>query len=261
MLRKKLSLFLFFLMITIASIAQVENGRNEIGVNVGGLFYQGDLAPGLVGAYKTARPVIGIFYNRILSPYLSARANIVLGALAGDDALNKKPDYMRLRNFNFHTPLAELSGMLVFNPFGTNIETGEVKFSPYVFAGGGVSFLNVHRDWSKIDSSMAHVGSATYNGLLRDSATIPPHAIPILPVGAGVKYAILPRIALIAEANYRFSFTDYIDGFSYAANPQKKDAYYSLTIGAVYNFGGSGSGSFGGWRKPGKSKTGCPTVF
>lgn len=260
-MRKTLPLFLCSLMVTAVTTGQVENGKNEIGVNVGASFYQGDLAPGFVGSYKTARPVVGIFYNRIFSPYLSGRVNVVFGALAGDDALNKKPAYMRLRNFNFHTPLAELSGMLVFNPFGTNVNPGELKFAPYVFAGGGVSFLNVHRDWSKIDSSMTHAGSNTYNGLIRDSATVPPHAVAIVPVGAGIKYSILPKIALIAEANYRFMFTDYLDGFSYAANPERKDAYYSVTIGAVYNFGGNGASSFSGWGRPGKGKTGCPKVF
>lgn len=259
MLCKKLLFLIYFLLATVVVIAQDEHGKNEVGLNIGGIFYQGDLTPNLIGTLKTARPAVGVYYNRILSAYWSLRANGVLGGLRGDDALNAKPDYMRRRNFNFRSALAEVSVMGVFNVFGNNIHTDATKLSPYFFAGAGVAFVNIHRDWSRIDSSMIHVGSTTYVGLVRDSSTVPPKAFPVLPVGFGIKYAVLPRISLTFESNYRITFTDYLDGFSYAANPEKKDAYYSLTLGAVYNFGGTGSS--GGWRRPGKSQTGCPKVF
>ena len=261
MLQKKLLISYLFVIVYSVVNAQTSPGKNEIGLNIGGLFYQGDLSADLVGSYKTAKPVVGIFYNRVLTPYFSARANFVLGSLAGDDAKNEKPPYMRMRNFNFHSPLAELSAMIVFNPFGNNNNTEINKLSPYVFAGAGVSFLDIHRDWSRIDSAMFHGSTnTTLNGLIKDTNTTTPRAIPVVPVGVGLKYAILPRISLAVEANYRFLFTDYLDGFSYAANPERRDSYYSLTIGISYNFGGDGNGS-GGWRKPGKSKTDCPKVF
>jgi hypothetical protein len=31
--------------------------------------------------------------------------------------------------------------------------------------------------------------------------------------------------------------TDYLDGFTKAANPSKKDHYYTHTIGLIYSFG------------------------
>ena len=258
MLHKKWLALLFVIVLALNAKAQNTSGKNEIGLNAGALFYQGDLASGLVGSYKTARPTIGIYYNRILTPYWAVRANLVAGALAGDDALNERPAYMRRRNFNFHTPLAEVSALAVFNVFGNNANDNVVKFSPYVFAGAGASFVNIHRDWSKIDSSMVHAGSPTLAGLIKDTTTKLHHAIPAIPVGAGVKYNILPRISLTLEGNYRVLFTDYLDGFSYAANPARKDGYYSLTIGAVYNFGGSEGGSSRRWGRHGKGKTDCP---
>jgi hypothetical protein len=259
MLQKKWLPLLLVLVIAAKAKAQITSGKNEIGIHAGALFYQGDLAPDMVGSYKTARPTVGIFYNRILTPYWAVRANVVVGALAGDDALNEKPAYMRRRRFNFHTPLAEVSALAVFNLFGNNANDNVVKFSPYLFAGAGVSFLNIHRDWSQVDSSLVHAGSTTLTGLVKDTTTVMENAIPVLPIGVGIKYGILPNISLIAEGNYRFLFTDYLDGFSYAANPKRKDGYYGLTVGAVYNFGSGGSG--GRWKKPGKSKTDCPKVF
>ena len=45
------------------------------------------------------------------------------------------------------------------------------------------------------------------------------------------------RISWIkARLIYRFSFSDYIDGFSLSANPSHKDSYYSANIGLRYRF-------------------------
>ncbi|MES2647133.1 MAG: DUF6089 family protein [Bacteroidota bacterium] len=264
MLFKKFVLFIGFCTIGLNVFAQ-DKGKNEFGIHVGGLFYQGDLAPGILGSFKTAKPVAGIFYNRILTPYWSVRANLDFGGLKGDDAKNEEPDYMKRRNFNFNTPLTELSLLGVFNLFGNNLDGSMTqRLSPYVFAGGGAAFVNIKRDWSRIDSSMLHNGGNTLAGLLRDSATELPKTLAVIPMGAGIKYALSPRVALALEGTYRVTFTDYLDGFSYAANPDRKDSYYGLTIGAVFNFGGSSGSGYGGggmFRKGGKSKTGCPTVF
>ena len=41
----------------------------------------------------------------------------------------------------------------------------------------------------------------------------------------------------MAEASYRFTFTDYLDGFSEVANPKKKDYYSSYSVGLIYTLG------------------------
>lgn len=258
MLQKKCFAFAFTLVIAITATSQTSSGKNEIGVNVGGMFYQGDLTPNLGGSLKTMKPTIGIYYNRIITPYWAIRASVYLGGLQGNDAWYQEPAYMQLRRLRFHTPLAEASVLGVFDIFGNHGNNNALKFSPYVFAGLGGAFLDIYRDWSRIDSSMIHTGSGTLAGLQKDSATTLKNAIPVLPVGVGVKYGITSRISLTLEANYRFLFTDHLDGFSYVANPKKNDGYYTLTIGAVYNFS---SGSYNGKWKKGKSKLGCPKVF
>lgn len=242
------------------ALSQDTRGKNEIGIHGGGFFYLGDLAPDIVGSYKTARPAIGIYYTRHLGDYFSLRANIMAGGLAGDDSLNAKPAYMRKRNFRFHSPLGEVSILAQYDIFGSNLNIPATKLSPYVFAGIGVAFLDVHRDWSRIDTSMIHAGGSTLAGLIRDNNTEMPHAIPVIPVGAGLKYHAWQKLAFTLEANYRFSFSDYIDGFSYAANPDRKDGYYSLTVGVVYNFGQGNGNSGGGIFKRGKKGSiGCPS--
>ena len=94
-------------------------------------------------------------------------------------------------------------------------------------------------------------GSNVQTGLAIDAATNTPRVIPLIPVGAGARYSLTDRFSLTAETNYRLSFTDYLDGFSQAADPKKNDHYFSHSIGLIYSFSGSG----------GKSKgLGCPRV-
>jgi len=215
--------------------AQFVAGKNEFGVNIGALIYQGDLSPKTAGSVKTARPMLGLNYNRILSRYWSVRANLTIGSLRGNDSLFSKPAYMQHRNFNFSTRLTELSVMGIYNLYGNNDNFR--KFSTYLFAGAGVAFLKIKRDYSRFDTAFFASDVKLTNGLATDSAAKLPRAIPILPMGIGIKYAILPRISLVAEGTYRYTFTDYLDGFSYAANPKLKDNYYSISVGAVFNFG------------------------
>lgn len=257
MFGRRFSFVIFFFTFVGSVQSQTISGKNEVGINVGALFYQGDLTPNLIGSYKTAKPVGEIYYNRIITPYWAARLNLAVGALAGDDRKYDDPPFMKRRKFNFTSPLFEFSALAVFNVFGNNDNTSVLKFSPYVFAGAGAAFLNIQRDWSGIDSLLIHAGSSTLAGLRRDSATAPPRVLPVFPIGIGFKYAVSPRIALVSEVKYRFTFSDYLDGFSFAANPEKKDNYYGLTIGAVYNFGGESFGGSSLFRKN-KSRTDCP---
>ena len=225
--------------------AQYVSGKNEIGVNIGALIYQGDLSPKAIGSVKTARPTVSIYYNRILTNYWALRANLTIGSLHGDDAKFSSPDYMQHRNFNFSSRLTEFSVMGVYNLYGNNDNFR--KFSTYIFGGAGLGFINVKRDYSKLDTAFFNSSTKLASGIAIDSAAKLPRAIPVLPMGIGIKYAILPRISLVAEGTYRYTFTDYLDGFSYAANPKLKDSYYGVSIGAVFNFG--------------KDRMACPTNY
>ena len=84
--------------------------------------------------------------------------------------------------------------------------------------------------------------------LAKDLATGPPTLIPVLPVGAGVEFALSPRISVLVETAYRFTPTDYLDGFSKAANPSRLDHYQTHSAGIKYNF-----------RK--KNEVNCPVTF
>jgi hypothetical protein len=224
--------------------AQIDLSKYEVGVSGGVMIYQGDLTPEKIGAYKTMRRQFAFHVYRIMSPSFSLRFNVNRGKLHGDDARYANPDWRRQRNFNFTTPVTEFSLQGVWNI----LQARSPKFSPYVFAGVGVSFLKVRRDWSNFNAAAFGDGSDVQAGLAIDAVTPTPRVIPVVPVGAGVRYALNDRFSLNAETSYRLSFTDYLDGFSKSANPGKKDHYFTHSIGVIYSFGK-------------KNKTlGCPSV-
>ncbi|MBS1511414.1 MAG: hypothetical protein JST86_11275 [Bacteroidetes bacterium] len=225
--------------------AQIDLSKYEVGLSGGVLVYQGDLTPSRLGSYKTLKPQLGLHVYRIINPSFSLRFNITRGKLYGNDAKYSSPEWRQQRNFNFTTPLTELSVLGVWNIMASR----QPRFAPYVFAGAGLGFVHIKRDWSKLDGTVFGDGSDVAAGLAADIAKKLPRAIPVIPVGAGVRYTINDNFSAIAETNYRLSRTDYLDGFSQAANPKQNDHYLSHSIGIIYSFG-----------KKSKSSVACPKM-
>ena len=220
--------------ISIAS-AQLNLSKWQIGINGGVLVYQGDLTPSTLGSYKTLQPVAGFFISRILNPSFILRTNLTFGKLAGADARYKDPTYRQQRNLSFSTPVTEISELMVWNMFGNNSNEIGNRFSPYLFGGVGVSFINVSRA-SNLSKTFFANEPQIQIGLAADlSKTLPKTAL-VIPVGIGVEYYLFSNLVLNVETNFRYTFTDYLDGFSRVANPNKKDFYQSHTIGLVYKF-------------------------
>lgn len=250
---KKFSVFVILFSAGLLSAKAQQIGYKwMVGVNAGAMIYQGDLTPSSLGSYKTPSFTFGISAGKILNPYFAVRVNGVFGKLRGNDAAYDKPVWRKSRNFNFTTPVTEFNAQVLWNPYGNNShETGQ-RFTPYLFAGAGASFVNIYRDYSRLDTTVFAIGSKQLNGLKTDSARTLPHALLILPVGAGISYALGERWSLNYELGFRYTFTDYLDGFSQAANPNQRDFYHTQTLGLVYRFGGSGGG--------GSDKLGCPVM-
>jgi hypothetical protein len=228
--------------------AQKGSGKYELGMNLGALIYQGDLTPSDLGSYRTMKPVIGIYGSRILNQAFSVRLNLAFGKLKGDESKYSEPEYRQQRNFAFTSPLAEVSGLLVWNVLGLKQNAaGIVNFTPYIFAGVGYSFIKVKRDYSRFNASHFGSTSEVVTGLDQDIAVTPPGGIPVIPIGLGVRYGISPKLSFTLESTYRHTFTDYLDGFSRAANPVLKDSYHSHTVGLIFSFGN-------------KDKLDCPPV-
>jgi hypothetical protein len=233
---KKANAFLLFYFVYLAAIGQSISSKFELGITAGVFVYQGDLTPSRLGSYKTLKPELNIFVNRILSPLFSLRTNLGFGKLKGDDAKYLTPEYRQQRNFNFISPVFEISELLVADLLKNNMSRQFSGLSPYLFTGFGLSVLNIRRDWSRFNAEYFSSESTTLSGLAADQQQALPKLILALPVGIGIRYPISSKISLNAETSYRVTFTDYLDGFSKAANDKRRDSYQTHSVGVIYQF-------------------------
>lgn len=234
LIKKAVLLFLCFSAVH-DNQAQQRFSPYEWGLNIGLMVYQGDLSVGRVGSLRTQKPYFDLHATRLLGDAFSIRANLAVGELYGDDAKYENPDYKRHRNFNFKSPVYELSLRVLWDPLGRN--NNIVGFAPYVFGGAGLALLNIRRDWSRLDKDYFPLNADVLTQIPADSAKVLPGSIPVFPVGAGVKYFLSPQLALNAELGYRLTATDYLDGFSKSANPNFRDSYFTYGVGIIYRPG------------------------
>jgi hypothetical protein len=212
--------------------------RYEIGIHAGAFIYQGDLTPNALGQFNTMKPGFGISGTRNINSAYAVRFQLMRGWLKGDDSKYENPAWRQQRNFNFKTPVTELSIHLIRNIIGLSPnEAGIINFSPYVFAGLNYSFLKIARDWSNFNYSHFAGETSIVNGLTEDINHKLPKGIFSVPVGFGVRYGVTDKLSFSLEGTYRILDTDYLDGFSHSANPDENDHYHTLTVGLIYSFG------------------------
>lgn len=234
-LLKKAALLILLIAVNAVVYSQTNLPKYEFGVNLGMMVYQGDLTPRRLGSFETQKLTLGLHASKIINPVLSIKGSLVFGKLKGDDAVYSNPAFRQQRNFNFRSPVTELTGQFVWNLAGSNYS--EKGLAPYLFAGAGIAFLHIRRDWSGFNEEYFHEAPEIRAGISADSAHTPPRVLPVIPVGAGIKYFFHPKWGVNAEGSYRFTRSDYLDGFSKAANADKKDKYFSYTVGVIYRTG------------------------
>lgn len=231
--RKTTTVFIMICAFYQQAQSQINVPKYEFGLHLNTFIYQGDLTPERLGSFKTTRWGVNLFGSRVMSPSFSLRTNLAIGGLRGDDALYDDPEYRKQRNFNFRTRVIELSQLIVWNPMKKNYS--DKGLSPYLFTGVGFNSLKIKRDWSNLNGEF--FDDDFLAKLALDTQHSVPKVIPVIPVGAGFRYNLSSRWAVSAEASYRLTFTDYLDGFSEAANPDRKDNYYTIGVGVIYRTG------------------------
>lgn len=234
-LKQSLCIFLYLYGFQQDLYSQFNDPRMQFGISAGSFIYQGDLTPSATGSYKTMKPVVQLFAARFFSPFFLLRGNLAFGSLSGNDSKYSQPAYRQERNFNFRTPVAEISGIAELNVLGRNYSSR--GFAPYLFTGIGFNLLKIKRDWSQFNPEYFGGESELMAGLATDVQRSLPRSLLVFPAGIGARYYLSDKIGLSVETAYRGTRTDYLDGFSQSANHQKNDHYYSHTIGIVYRMG------------------------
>ncbi len=210
------SLLIFLMLTCAASYGQ----QNEIGFGAGVLNYTGDLSRDLHAG--NLGPAGMIFYRRNINEAISVRAAITGGILNGDDTPSFDA-FAQRRNGSFTRSMVEISPVLEYHFLNYRKNINILRWTPYFFLGGGVTFFG----------QTGNIG-AQYSNLQV-----------VLPFGLGFKYVLDQRWQLGLEASVRKTFFDYLDdvsgedlidkNYNYG-NRHDKDWYYFLGLSISYTF-------------------------
>ncbi|TAF94300.1 MAG: hypothetical protein EAZ47_04135 [Bacteroidetes bacterium] len=219
--------------------AQYKSSTFEVGVQAGTLLYQGDLTFNPMGSYEYIKPSWTVYALKEVDNQLSFRLQFSRGNFAENEVAYRwvNPTWKQERGLQVQTKVSELSALAMYYPLGRNTVDGARKINPYIMGGLGMAFTSVNRNAAAFDTSFWGGKSAVAEGLAADLAKPTPKLVPVLPVGIGLQYALGNNWVLRGEALYRFTGSDYLDGFSKVANAASKDAYYTVQLGIGYRFG------------------------
>ncbi len=202
----------------------------EVGLTIHGALYRGDLSNQGVSEEDITYG-IGLSGRYYFTPVLATRGNFIITSFKGDDS-GSGGAYSG-RGFSFNTSLVELTGMIEVEPFGQEraVRSGMKffrGFSPYFGGGVGLAFTTPRPVFPQ------GVSIGAFDPIEQDVRAGYSKVHFVFPMHVGFK-AILDREWLMAfELGPRTSFTDYFDGISKSANPEKNDWYWLGGISIIY---------------------------
>jgi hypothetical protein len=233
---KKSIFYLFVMLYSSYCYAQRANNRwfsnYEVGIFLGNSGYLGDLNKSDWFS-KEPHLAYGVFGRYNLSPKFAVKVAYSRGTLTGRDS--NYPD-RAFRNFSTQTTINDIAGQIEYQPWAFPMSKLPHQFQsmvrPYIFVGIGVAFTNPQADMA----NMIVVKPEIAAGIEGDLNTVYSKTATIVPFGLGLKYRIAPMWTIGLEAGFRFTFSDYIDGISQAANPGKADRYKFSGVIVSYRF-------------------------
>jgi len=174
-----------FIVVILYQTAFSQNRGQDFGLFVGTSQYNGDV--NMEKAYNNPHWTASLWYKRVYNERYSLRFAITYGELQSSDTdfLN---EYQQNREYYFEDHnLYEFSSVVEFNFFEITEDIDENNFSPYLVGGVAVfSAIGVDK-WYQAFS---------------------------LPIGAGLKFRLSPRIELDVEWVFRKTSTDNLDNLA-----------------------------------------------
>lgn len=182
------------------------------GISVGGINYEGDLAPSsFLASLSQSHIDLGAFAYLKVNDWLSLKINYHHGSISGSDALTHDEGRMS-RNLSFRSPIDELSTSGTFYYLSKFTQKSIIK--PYLSLGIGVFRFNpqaeLNGQWYPLQPL-----STEGQGLKNFPNRKPYKRIQIsFPIGAGIQVALDRRTALIFDLSFHKTLTDYLDDVS-----------------------------------------------
>jgi len=233
----KLLLRAFLLFLFIGILPMTGEAQFSFGLFGGVANYQGDIAKDITNV-KESHIAFGGGLGYKISPFIDLKAQLLLTKLSGDDA-----DYPERaeRGFKFESNIIEISTVLDYYIFGSaersNTGVFTPKFSPLVYLGLGVT---------KVNNLAECYNDDCINGVIlspfpeKDAKS----SLLTVPFGIGIKYDVSPLLSVGLRGGYRYTFSDYIDGISKAANDEANDWFFILGTHVVFYIQPKDKGAF-----------------
>lgn len=224
-------LFFWFLLIT-TQLTWAQRGRWETGGFVGLAGYLGDLNKS-DWLSKEPRLALGATVRYNATPMLVFRLSYFHGRLSGRDSHYADRAF---RNFATTSPANEITSQVEFHLWPLtdprNPRDFRASFTPYLLFGVGLVITNSKPDFE----NMIVVKPEFAEGAEIDRNAKYANTHAVVPFGVGIKYRFAAQWTLAAEVGFRLTFSDYLDGISFAANPNKNDRYKFSGLTLSYRF-------------------------
>jgi OmpA-OmpF porin, OOP family len=221
------NLIFFFSFLFFSTIALAQNF--EIGLTLGTNAYNGDVninASNLSSALKLGIGVVGKYR---LNNHFLLRGQVITGALSGSEK-NSSEAWRQERGLAFQTKMTELAGLLEWELMQKK------RTHLYAFGGIGATFFNPVVNYNEPNPFIL-------TDINADAKTPYRKTTVAIPLGLGIKYHLNNNFNLSFEIGARKVFTDYLDGISKIANPNKNDMYLFSGFTLTKAFGGGKASS------------------
>lgn len=209
------------------TIAQ-QSGHGEAGIAIGVSSFLGDLAKKETAgntyfhdvAAAMHRPAGSIFYRHTFLNRVSVKGSLMFTQFRGDDRLAESMElrdsdwYRNYRNLHFKSFAMEFAITGEFNILKYAPGSMNRRWTPYVFAGIGLTYYNPKAEYNGEWVALQPLGTEGQG--LPDYLGTEKYSLitPVIPLGLGFKYNINQYFTVGVEVGHRIAFTDYIDDVS-----------------------------------------------
>lgn len=214
------------LLLTLAGIAAAQaqddvDYRYEVGAQLGGSFYRGQLNHKFYGQLGAAAGLVGRWN---INPYMAVKAMLDYAQVKGSTG-----------NVGEYFPPDQYSGTATTEKRNYELSDGVVDFSAtYEYNFWPYGLHHGYQGRQRI-TPFLQIGIGASYGKAGKAFTMQ------LPVGVGVKYKLKPRVNIGLDWLYHFTFTDKLDGFDSPHGVKStgfanKDSYCTTMFYISYDF-------------------------
>lgn len=205
----------------------------EFGASVGATQYFGDLNDNY--GFHHIKPSFGILTRYNFNHYIALRASAQYTQVGYDDQWNNNA-FQKTRNLSFRSDIYEATLQAEFNFFRFETANLENDWTPYITCGVGAFYYNPYTLFNGDKYYLRPLGTEGQNlgGAYADRRY--KELSICVPIGAGIRWWLVPGLNMGFEVVHRLTFTDYLDDVSttyvgannFAPDPNAPNAAYYI---------------------------------